>query len=197
MSTNRVSKQRSKALVASSLRQENLLSTIINNPFLSSIKACSRCARMGFSQCEASVANSSRYVKCVSDKQGNCDIAGVTPQQLRSIADQHYKLKRKLEEAEERALAESQKVIRLQKQKKLWFEKMMRAVSRGIDNVEELERVEREEAERLRETTGVLPTPSEELDPTLVRSMDAEFGVESLDGDYSMDWDAFLRNGTV
>ncbi|KAH6955746.1 hypothetical protein BKA56DRAFT_503444, partial [Ilyonectria sp. MPI-CAGE-AT-0026] len=28
------------------------------------------------------------------------------------------------------------------------FEKMMRAVSRGIDNMEELERVEKEEAER-------------------------------------------------
>ncbi|KAK1837801.1 hypothetical protein CCHR01_19575 [Colletotrichum chrysophilum] len=29
----------------------------------------------------------------------------------------------------------------------MWFEKMMRAVRRGIDSVEELERVEREEAE--------------------------------------------------
>ena len=40
------------------------------------------------------------------------------------------------------------KVMRLRKQKKLWFEKMMRAVSRGIDNVEELEKVEKEEAAR-------------------------------------------------
>ena len=45
-------------------------------------------------------------------------------------------------EAEER-------VLRLRKQKRAWFEKMMRAVSRGIDSVEELERVEREEAESL------------------------------------------------
>ncbi len=72
----------------------------------------------------------------------------------------------------------------------------MCAVSRGIDNVEELERVEWEEADQLQRSSGVLPTPSEELDPTLVRSLDAEFGVKSLDGGYSMDWDAFLRNGT-
>ncbi|KAG8421909.1 hypothetical protein J3458_022450 [Metarhizium acridum] len=161
------------------------------------MKACARCARMGLPQCEASVSDSSRCVKCVVDKQGNCDIAGVTPQQLRSIADQHYKLERELEEAEERALAENQKVLRLRKQKKLWFEKMMRAVARGIDNVEELERVEREEAEQLQKTTGVLPTPSEDLDPVLVRSLDAEFSIESLDGAQEIDWDAFLGNETV
>ena len=41
------------------------------------------------------------------------------------------------------------KINRLRRQKKMWFEKMARAVSRGIDTVEELERVEREEAEAL------------------------------------------------
>jgi hypothetical protein len=76
--------------------------------------------------------------------QGNlagCDVGGVTASQLRNIATQHQKLEEELERAEE-------KVLRLRKQKKLWFEKMVRAVSRGIDSVEELERVEREEAER-------------------------------------------------
>jgi hypothetical protein len=65
---------------------------------------------------------------------------GVTPSQLRSIASQHQKLEDELMAAEER-------VLRLRKQKKVWFEKMMRAVSRGIDSVEELEKLERREAE--------------------------------------------------
>ncbi|EJP60702.1 uncharacterized protein BBA_10348 [Beauveria bassiana ARSEF 2860] len=92
-----------------------------------------------------------------------------------------------LEAAEEELKKASAKVRRLRKQKKLWFEKMMRAIARGIDNVKELERVEREEAEQLQKTTGVLPTPSEDLDPALVRSLDAEFGIESLDGTHAID----------
>ena len=39
------------------------------------------------------------------------------------------------------------KIDRLRKQKKLWYEKMRRAVARGITDLEELDRVEREEAE--------------------------------------------------
>lgn len=50
--------------------------------------------------------------------------------------------------ARERAIMEA-KINRLRRQKKMWFEKMARAISRGIDTVEELERVEREEAEAL------------------------------------------------
>ena len=40
------------------------------------------------------------------------------------------------------------KLERLRRQKKLWFEKMLRAVRRGVKSVEELERVEKEEADR-------------------------------------------------
>ncbi|KAF4467458.1 hypothetical protein FALBO_5669 [Fusarium albosuccineum] len=72
----------------------------------------------------------------------------LSPQQLRKIAAQHSRFEAELEEVEEARRALDAKVERLRKSKKLWFEKMMRAVSRGIDNVEELERVEREEAER-------------------------------------------------
>jgi pyruvate/2-oxoglutarate dehydrogenase complex dihydrolipoamide acyltransferase (E2) component len=102
----------------------------------------------------------------VRRKQGNCDVLGPSPEQLRKIAAQHLASERDLEQAEaeaeaanarvrrvrQQAEAEAEaanaRVRRLRKQKKLWFEKMMRAVSRGIDSVEELERVEKEEAER-------------------------------------------------
>ncbi|KAJ3494255.1 hypothetical protein NLG97_g4198 [Lecanicillium saksenae] len=92
------------------------------------------------------------------------------------------RFKQELETAEEEHRHMDAKIERLRKQKKLWFKKIIHAIARGIDNIEELERVEREEAEQLQKATGVLPTPSEDLDPTLVRSLDAEFGVESLDG---------------
>jgi hypothetical protein len=51
-----------------------------------------------------------------------------------------------LEAAEGERRAIDVKIERLRKQKRMWYEKMMRAVRRGIDNVEELERVENEEA---------------------------------------------------
>ncbi|KAK8007035.1 hypothetical protein PG989_001025 [Apiospora arundinis] len=55
-------------------------------------------------------------------------------------------VKAEIEEVEERRREMDAKVQRLRKQKKLWFEKMMRAVQRGLNSVEELECVEREEA---------------------------------------------------
>lgn len=61
------------------------------------------------------------------------------------------------------------KIQRLRKQKKMWFEKMLRAVSRGIDNVEELERVEKEEAEREERRLAENRPPSS-------GSLDADFG---------------------
>ena len=40
------------------------------------------------------------------------------------------------------------KVMRLYKQKKLWFKKIICAIQRGINNIKELKKVEKEEAAR-------------------------------------------------
>ncbi|KAH6614532.1 hypothetical protein B0J18DRAFT_302527 [Chaetomium sp. MPI-SDFR-AT-0129] len=104
------------------------------------MQPCSSCSSRGLDSCEVSVADSSRCAECVRLKLPSCDVLGVSPSQLRNIATQHQKLEDELMAAEER-------VLRLRKQKRAWFEKMMRAVSRGIDSVEELEIIEREEAE--------------------------------------------------
>ncbi|KAM4062733.1 hypothetical protein HRG_010001 [Hirsutella rhossiliensis] len=134
MPSDRVSKKRAKA--SSSIRCGVLLSTILSNPDILTMPSCSACERRGLRECQVSSSDSDRCVEC-----------------LRNIANQHIKLERELEEAEE-------KVLRLRKQKKLWFEKMMRAVSRGIDNVEELERVEKEEAEKERQRVEEARPPS-------------------------------------
>lgn len=178
MSSDRVSKFRAKTKSASSIRRNDLLSVILSNPDLATMPSCSYCKEKGREQCQASPLDSDRCVWCVRDNQSRCDILGVSPSQLRSIADRHSRLERELEEAEERALAEQQKVQRLRKQKKLWFEKMMRAISRGIDNVEDLERVEREEAEKERQSTersSSSSSPSFDLPPGFVESWDTSY----------------------
>ncbi|TQV92552.1 hypothetical protein IF1G_00001 [Cordyceps javanica] len=197
MSSNRVSRSFVCSRKPSRKTDERnaLLELMIGN--LVDMPACSFCKDQGLQNCKASDVDSSRCFECIRLNRSYCDMNPLTPQQLRRIGTQHQKAESELEAAEEELEKASAKVRRLRKQKKLWFEKMMRAVARGIDNVEELERVEREEAEQLQKATGVLPTPSEDLDPALVRSLDAEFGVESLDGTHAIDWDAFLGNGTV
>lgn len=109
---------------------------------------CSACERRNLSSCVVSDTDSSRCSECVRRKQGNCDVLGPSPEQLRRVAAQHLASERDLEQAEMEAEAANARVRRLRQQKKLWFEKMMRAVSRGIDSVEELERVEKAEADR-------------------------------------------------
>ncbi|KAI6553416.1 hypothetical protein MCOR04_010741 [Pyricularia oryzae] len=101
---------------------------------------------------------------------------GVSREQLYRIAAQHSKFESELEAAEE-------KVLRLRKQKKIWFEKMMRAVCRGIDSLEELDRVEREEAEQeeRRRSAEVLP----------------KMFLESLLPDSNFVWDSIFPMGPL
>ncbi|KAF4460792.1 hypothetical protein FALBO_12421 [Fusarium albosuccineum] len=137
--SSRVSKKPPKSSSESAKQRKlRLLETILCHSI--EMAPCSACAKKGLTSCQASPHDSSRCSECVRLNLVRCDVE-VSPAQLRNIATQHQKLEEELERAEERVLS-------LRKQKKLWFEKMIRAVSRGIDSVEELERVEREEAER-------------------------------------------------
>ncbi|KAF3768385.1 hypothetical protein M406DRAFT_223769, partial [Cryphonectria parasitica EP155] len=81
----------------------------------------------------------SHYAEYVRLNRSRCDVQSVSPSELRKIAIQHRELEDELQAAEE-------KVLRLRKQKRMWFEKMMRAVRCSINNVEELDCVEAEEA---------------------------------------------------
>lgn len=120
------------------VEKNSLLSVILQNSII--MPTCSYCEGKGYDSCEVSPSDSSRCAECVRLGRSRCDVLGVGAAELRNIATQHQKLEDELQAAEE-------KVLRLRKQKKMWFEKMMRAVRRGIDSVEELERVEKEEAE--------------------------------------------------
>ena len=91
--------------------------------------------------------DSSRYSKYIRRKQGNCDVLSPSPEQLRKVADQHLALERDLKQAEIEAKSANARVRRLRQQKKLWFEQIICAVSRGIDSIQELERVEKAKAD--------------------------------------------------
>jgi hypothetical protein len=147
---------------------------------------CSSCRQAG-AECVGSSSDSGRCSECVRLNLARCDANGLSPQQLRKIAAQHTKFESELEAAEEARRAMDAKVERLRKQKKLWFEKMMRAVSRGIDDVEELERVEREEAEReqrrseISGSSAARSSTEDVLDPDFMSTWDAVYAHVPLD----------------
>ena len=123
-------------------------------------RPCSFCESRGLS-CEISSSHSSRCAECVRRGQSQCDALGVSVQQLNHIISQHDKLESQMESAETELATAMAKVNRLRQQKRVWFEKMTRAISRGVDSVEELEWVEREEAEALAQSaaSNVSTTP--------------------------------------
>ncbi|KAH9428634.1 hypothetical protein MCOR02_011180 [Pyricularia oryzae] len=169
--SSRVNKSRGRSSTA---RRDDLLSVLLSSAV--EMPSCSACESQGIARCAVSPRDSSRCVECVRLGRSRCDVMGVSREQLHRIAAQHSKLESELEAAEE-------KVLRLRKQKKMWFEKMMRAVRRGIDSLEELDRVEREEAEQeeRRRSAEVLP----------------EVSLESLLPDSNFVWDSTFPMGPL
>ncbi|KAK7727158.1 hypothetical protein SLS53_009470, partial [Cytospora paraplurivora] len=95
-----------------------------------------------------SASDSSRCAECVRLGASSCDVLGPSPADIRKISLQHRRLEDQIEAEEERLRESAAKLERLRKQKKMWSAKMARAIRRGLDNVEELDRVEAEEASR-------------------------------------------------
>lgn len=158
-------------------RRNVLLEIILSHPVR--MKDCTYCSnkkKRNFSECQLSEEDSTRCTECVKDNKSLCDARPLSSAQLRKIAMFHTQYETALEEAEKERKTVDAKIERLRKQKRLWLEKMTRAVARGIDDLEELDRVEREEAEASGQT-ATLPNPT---DPVI---SDSAIG--------SVDWDAF------
>jgi hypothetical protein len=126
------------------VQRDVLVESILLSP-IAMKNPCAFCEKRGLS-CEASPSDSSRCVECVRHTQSFCEAQGVSSQQLRKLSATYSKLDAEMERAEEEWFAMGAKVKRLRQQKRLWAEKMARAISRGIDSVEELEELERQEA---------------------------------------------------
>ncbi|KAI1085949.1 hypothetical protein F5B19DRAFT_480920 [Rostrohypoxylon terebratum] len=161
----------------------------------SSQMPCSYCQDRGFS-CVAS-EDSDRCSECIRVGRPHCDVYGLSRAGVADIANKFHSLEDELIEAEE-AEAQARKaeelaagrVRRLRKQRRFWAEKLKRMINRGLDSIEELDRVEREE-ERAREeaagpsnVSGASPSFSwleqdPNLDPAAVLA-DLDFGVGQM-----------------
>jgi hypothetical protein len=172
--SDRVQKQK-KPIAPSTARRNKLLQAILASP-LAEMPSCSNCESVGFSSCEVSPINPGRCVRCVRETLSQCDVREFSVKNLERAGKQFHDHEVALEKAEEELQQQLRKIERLRKQKKMWFEKMMRAVRRGITSVEELEKVEKEEADR--EATRV----AEDRPPSATSV--------SLDADFTDVWDA-------
>lgn len=162
-------------------RRNVLLEVILSHPV--KMKDCTYCSnkkKRNFSECQISEEDSTRCTECVKDNKSLCDARPLSSAQLRKIASFHAQYEDALEGAEEERRVVDAKIERLRKQKRLWLEKMTRAVARGIDNLEELDRVEREEAEAAaRQAATSAPNLTASVSGPAVSSVDA------------VDWSAF------
>jgi hypothetical protein len=157
-------KQKSKQPKPSTVRKNKLLQVILASDLLE-MPSCSNCEEKGLATCEVSPSNPGRCVRCVRDTLSHCDVQEFSVKNLERAGRQFHEHELALEKLEEERRIMDAKIERLRKQKKMWFEKMMRAVRRGISSVEELERVEKEEAEReaARQTEGRPSSPDSHL----------------------------------
>jgi uncharacterized protein YdcH (DUF465 family) len=151
----------SKPLHPKTKKRKSLFQSVVRNA-LAMDKRCSYCVSRGHEECLLSPSDSSRCAECVRLNKSYCDIRGLSSEQLERIAAHHFRLEDELEAAEEERRAADAKVERLRKEKKRWYEKMRRGISRGITDVEELDRVEREEqeAEAARQAAMSVPNPA-------------------------------------
>lgn len=142
--SGRVSKMRCRAKSSKTDQRDSLLAAVLSAA-IPEMARCSYCDSRDL-VCRLAETDSSRCSSCINSNQANCDVRGLSPEQLNRVAAQHRKLELELEAAEEEADLVNARLRRLRKQKRMWYEKMMKAVSRGIDNLEELERLEAEES---------------------------------------------------
>lgn len=150
-------------------RQRNSLLRAMMSGAAKSDTRCSNCISKNHADCVVSSLDSSRCYECVRLNKSYCDVQGLTPDQLDRVSSHHFRLEEELEEAEDVLAEAAAKVARLRKQKRVWYERMKRAVARGITDLEELDRVEREEAEAARQAALLAPSsavagPSQSVD---------------------------------
>ena len=144
--SNRISK-RAKPISQRKVSKRNTLLTAVLSTDSVEMAPCSYCKRRQF-ECIVSKNNSSRYSFCIRHNRSQCDVSGLSPEQLQKVAAQHRELEIELEAAEEeaeRVITETNaKLRRLRRQKRMWYEKMMKAVDRGIDNLAALKKLKKQ-----------------------------------------------------
>jgi hypothetical protein len=107
--------------------------------------SCSNCERFGLSSCKVSPSDSSRCEECILRNRPGCDVLGPSPTQIELAGRSFCQADEELEAVEEAAAELQAKVLRLRRQRKLLAERWYRVFRRGLQSLEELEKVEAEE----------------------------------------------------
>ncbi len=141
--SNRINKQRKTSSEQSLARKIHLLRSLSLD--LSEISSYNHYIRLGFSIYEVSLLDSSYCIEYVRKNRSGCNILSVLSKQLLAISIQYLHVEAELEEVKER-------VVCLQKQKKMQREKLTRTISHSIFDIDELERMETEETARFKES---------------------------------------------
>ncbi len=91
----------------------------------------------------------SRCIEYVRKNRLGCNVLNISSKQLLTISVQHLHTEAELKKVKEY-------IARLRKQKKMWYEKLIRTISQDIFDIEELKRIEAEEAVGIKGTTRSL-----------------------------------------
>jgi hypothetical protein len=126
--SSRIRKQK-KLLSVPIVKPSSLLAAVLTDR--TEMPSYSNYEKYGFSSCEVSPLESSRCARCIQSNRSGCNMLGATPSQFQNIVSQHTRLEAELEEVLDR-------ITRLQQQKKLWWQWIIYAISRGVSNLEEL-----------------------------------------------------------
>jgi len=157
MPADRISKICPPRIVLSPASAASLLRGLIGR--LSEMPDCSHCSSFN-KNCQPSDLDSSRCTECVRSHRSGCDLLGPSHSQFLKVAEHHEKVEAELEfaendleEAQKEVLAAqlraADKIARvriLRKQKRIWAERVVRMVRRGLASLEALDEIEAKEA---------------------------------------------------
>lgn len=145
--SGRIEKRKSRAIKT---EQRLSLFVAMSSSAAERSPGCSACTRRK-TACRVSELDSTRCQECVGRGLAKCDVFGLSASDMQALVHQDSKLEAEIEEIEEERRALDEKIQRLRKQRKMWREKLARAIERGLKSVEELDREEEEERRRATE----------------------------------------------
>ena len=126
---------------ASSVRRAVLYESVLRSGTIMP-SPCTNCSSASY-ECIVSLSESQCCAKCINLGRSDCDVLGLSRNQLLCIAYHHSSLEAQLELAEEEADRASDEVRRLRKEKLLWFRRMEQAIRRGLEMSKSLKLVRR------------------------------------------------------
>ena len=113
---------------------------------------CENCFKRGLRSYTVSLLDSARCIKYIRSNCFRYNILSLTAVQLETLSSTYIRLEIELEDAFEKQMQESFRIVRLQAQKKMWRKKLSHAIVHSVFYIEELEKLKTEETVRFIQT---------------------------------------------